>query len=157
MSCGANHGGSRKILAELHGSRSCFFSGSVRLTVSQVFFAKPFSFESRSRSRNCNLKIQTVSVVSRRKTLVSPSRKVSNISFATPRGVNRGVNRSCQNLKWDRINADAFVRLATKYASRLFTYVGSIQSRQYSYKLSRRQWLMVAVCILTARHVTHCT
>ena len=60
-------------------SQSRFLSGYVRLAVS--FFYMKVSNTLKSRSRN--LKSQNVSG-SQRKTLVSPSRKVSHLPFATP-------------------------------------------------------------------------
>ena len=68
--------GSCKILVKFHGSR--FWAV---LYISQSRCLCKAVLESRSWSRN--LKTQKV-LVSQRKTLVSPSRKVSNLPFATP-------------------------------------------------------------------------
>ena len=68
-----------KILVEFHRSRSLvsrFLSGSVCLAV-RFFSQRHFKVSIQSR----NIKIQQVS---QRKTLVSPSRKVSTLPFAIP-------------------------------------------------------------------------
>jgi len=72
--------GSRKILAEFRGSRSLVFSADLRYRSLDFFRNVQKSQMSRSR----NLKSGKVSV-SQRKTLVSPSHKVSILPFATPR------------------------------------------------------------------------
>jgi len=71
--------GSRKILAEFQGSRSLVFSADLR-SRSLDFFR---NVQKSQISRSGNLKSGKVSV-SQRKTLVSPSRKVSILPFATP-------------------------------------------------------------------------
>ena len=78
--------GSRKILVEFRGSHSLMFSSSSYVSQSQ-FFRKTV-LESRPQSRN--LKSQ-VSESQKKKTLVSPSHKVSNLPFATPTNAWPGV------------------------------------------------------------------
>jgi len=74
--------GSRKILAEFQGSRSLVFSADLKSRSLDLFRNVQKSQISRPR----NLKSEKLSV-SQRKTLVSPSRKVSILPFATPKKV----------------------------------------------------------------------
>jgi len=71
--------GSRKILAEFQGSRSLVFLADLR-SRSRNFFR---NVQKSQISRSRNLKREKLSV-SQRKTLVSTSRKVSILPFATP-------------------------------------------------------------------------
>jgi len=71
--------GSLKVLAEFQGSRSLVFSADLR-SRSLDFFR---NVQKSQMSWSCNLK-SGKALVSQRKTLVSPSRKVSILPFTTP-------------------------------------------------------------------------